>query len=424
MPQSLFIFAMKTGNAVLAFLLSLLVARFVGVEGFGVYSVVMALIAIFSVLATAGLESLALKDVAVAAGKADRQAVATLSNVSTGVAGLTSLSISVVTLLIYSAAHYLGGFERYTPWIAVVFALTLPLATLNRHISFVQLAKGDALSQFPSMIVIPATAIALVSLAIYCFDFRGVEWILSSVALANLCALVIYLRRSDYRWAYTRFREIAEWLKKARHFFLLNIAQVVTANTGLVMLGVLADSKETGLFSAALKISSVVLFLLYSSNMALMPTIADYYHNDKRDLMQSKLLRMNQFSFAFAVLMLFILYFFGERILALFGSEFQAGSNLLVILVAGMAVCAVANAAGPLLSMTGHIKQIALLSACMTLFSVAAHYVLIRWLDAYGAAIATSLTLVIQNGIAVIMIYRYMKINPTLFAAGRHGSST
>jgi len=415
MSSSIILFTMKIGNAGLAFLLNLLVARLVGVDGFGVYSISMALIAIFSVVSTLGLESLSIKDVAVAVGRDDNKKIDEINNASISVVVLVAISITFVLSLIYSVTHYLGGDKNITAWVIAAVALTLPLATINRHISFLQMAKGDVFSQLPLMIITPLVTILLILAGYYSLGAITVEWILSFFVFSNLLVLTVYLYRGKYSWAVTKWRDIVQWFGKAKYFFMLNIAQIVTANIGLVMLGLMANTKETGIFSAATKVSSIVLFLLYSTNMTLMPTIADCYHNNKHEALQKKLIEMNRLSFVVSVFMLGMIFLFGLEVLNLFGHEFEASFQPLLILVAGMVLCAVANAAGPLLSMTGHVKKVALLCVWMTVFSVVANYLLIPSLKSTGAAIATSLTLVLQNLIAVVMIYRYVGVNPTLF---------
>lgn len=415
MAQSIVLFMMKIGNAGLAFLLNLLVARIMGVDGFGDYSMAMSLIAIFSVVSTLGLETLAIKEVAIADGHSDEEGVSDINNSSLFVVTLVSIFLSSVFFLMLMTLHYFSSDVSFGLWSILAITLIFPLATINRHISFLQMAKQDVFSQFPLLVITPLTTILLLLLSYSLWGGMKIGWVLTFFALSNLLVVIVYLRKAKYSWVVIRLRKVVEWVSKAKYFFLLNVSQVVIANIGLVMLWLMGDSSDTGLFSAAVKISSIVLFLLYSTNMVLMPAIADCYHNNKRDILQKKLINMNRLSFIAALMMFLGVVEFGRAILGLFGSQFEAAFLPLITLIAGMLFCAIANAAGPMLSMTGHVKKVAILCSWMMVLSLSANFLLIPSLKATGAALATSLTLIVQNVVAVWLIYKHVGINPTLF---------
>ena len=120
--------------------------------------------------------------------------------------------------------------------------------------------------------------------------------------------------------------------------------------------------------------------------------------------------------FAITVTICIGLVVFGKMLLGLFGAEFTTGYVVLLILLAGQVINAMAGSVGYLMTMTGYQNQAAWIIGMSTLVNVGLNAVLIPKLGIVGAAIATATTTVLWNILMLTFVWRKLNINPTVFA--------
>ena len=102
---------------------------------------------------------------------------------------------------------------------------------------------------------------------------------------------------------------------------------------------------------------------------------------------------------------------FSENLMALFGSQYVASSNILVILTIATFFQAVFGVAAPTLSMTGHTKLVLYNTLSVFVINLLLNSFLIPMMGPVGAAFSTLISLILIGIVRVIQVQYILKIN-------------
>ena len=115
---------------------------------------------------------------------------------------------------------------------------------------------------------------------------------------------------------------------------------------------------------------------------------------------------------AVASLVVFIvIILFGDNLLRIFGDQYVEAKLLLTILVCGHLFNALTGPVGRLLMMSGYEKDIRNSSIVVAILGIALAFVLVSWYGVYGAAVATAVTVAVQNVFLAYLVNSRLKIS-------------
>lgn len=201
--------------------------------------------------------------------------------------------------------------------------------------------------------------------------------------------------------------------KPARGLWPVATAMLVSSSLFMVMswsdtlmLSYFMAEEVVGIYRIAFKIATLITFGQFAINTVVAPLISKI-HNGERGLqsLTTKVATINLITAGPIFLGIVVL---GSWLLTLFGLEdVSAAYSWLTVLAIGQVVNAFCGPVMYLLNMTGYEKQ-----ARNTMFVVAAlnfvgNLVLIPLYGAMGAAMATTSTMVMWNGWAAYLVYKY-----------------
>jgi O-antigen/teichoic acid export membrane protein len=158
-----------------------------------------------------------------------------------------------------------------------------------------------------------------------------------------------------------------------------------------------------GLYSVAARIALLTSFFLQVTNAAISPKIAALYEEGKKYEMEKMVQSVTLGLIGIALFAVLIFVLFGKSILSIWGIEFQSAYPLLVILSIGQFFNIGTGASGLILIMCGLEKTHAWISSVFVVVNLILNYFLIREYGAVGAAIATSVTVSLDNISRVIL---------------------
>jgi O-antigen/teichoic acid export membrane protein len=184
--------------------------------------------------------------------------------------------------------------------------------------------------------------------------------------------------------------------------------------TDLFVLARFASSAETGIYAAAARAAQVILLFIISVSLMFSPFVADLHARGERDRLDRLFKQITRWTLA-ATLPLFItLILTPASALRLFGSEFGQGRSALVILLVGQLVNVATGTVGFVLIMSGHTGWDLLVYAASVSFDVVVATILIAGLDLgmMGAATAGALTMGLSNVARLLLVHRFVRIQP------------
>ncbi len=396
---------------VLTLISSVLLARWLGAEGYGVYASALAVLLVLSVPTTLGLPTLVIR---LLASYRVHQQWGLMRGLLRRV-NLLVLALAVVFAALGSAVVWaLGDRLSLVHAHALLWAMALlPLSTLGALCAAALRGLHHiALGQLPENLVLPGLFVALLAawrVAGYALTpeyamalrFAAVFSAFAAAAWLLLRQLPSEIHRVEPRY------DAANWARAAGPLLFVGGMSIINTQADVLMLAAMQGGESAGVYRAASRGAELVAFSLVVANMAIQPTISRLYAAGEMQRLQRVVTMAARGALMLALPTALVLGLFGRPVLGLvFGSEFERGALCLVILCGAQVVNAGAGSVALILNMTGHERDAALGMVGGTLVNLTLNAALIpRW-DVEGAAIATGLSLVIWNAVLVFTVRR------------------
>jgi len=174
---------------------------------------------------------------------------------------------------------------------------------------------------------------------------------------------------------------------------LLVLTTMALNHMDTVLLGVLRGTDEAGAYRAASQIAALVVLPMTAINMAAAPRLAALYAAGDRAGMQRIAAVAGRIGAALGLPIAVTIWTAGRPLLGLFGAEFEAAYLPLAVLTGAYVFNTLTGTAGYVLIMTRHSRLAASLFGGAVLLGLGFQLWLIPRLGGMGAALGTSLAL-------------------------------
>jgi O-antigen/teichoic acid export membrane protein len=398
------------------FVLSIVVARMIGAEQWGLYALGFTLITTLSTMALLGLPAGVVRFVPIANRQDDEAHLWGIIQVSIILPTLISLIFAGTVFLLAEPISQRGFHEpRLTPILRLIslgiplLALTKVNSSITRGFKKIQYeVYADNVIQY--LVKLPLTLVLL----FIGLDAMGVviaHIAASAVAVGLLIHFVHNLFPLNRSISLTR-HSFSELLPFSLPVCFAEVVETLGTSLGTLLLGSLGMTFGVGVYAAALRLSIVGTMFYLSIGAISEPVISDLFS-------QSAYNRLEQFYQTTArwltmvnlpIFMTFVL--FAESLLSIFGNDFTAGETGLIILAFGPLASASTGLCGKVINMTGYTKLAFVNSSFFLFFTVVFSLLLIPHLGVTGAALATTLSIVIRNAMQMLEVYYLQRILP------------
>lgn len=412
---------LRAASAGIGFVTTILLARALGAEGYGIYAFAWSLVTLLAMPAHAGLPNLVLRETArgLAEGRPDLvkgvwwwsgRVVAVLSLVMIGLIG--PLLVAWQGGLKSSAGQTLAWALALVP----LLALGNLLGAALRGMQYV------VLGLLPEFFLRPALFLLfVVGSAQLWAEKLSPPVAMKLLATAFLVAFIVGIK---LLWrlmpsAVRRSRPALKksgWLASSIIFALMAGFNVINDQASTVILGIFEAPDVVGRFRVAVQMATLSAFGLQAINLVVAPRFADLWSRGEKERLQRLATRSAQvvLTFNFVVALLFALA--GRPLLRmLFGTEFTGAYLPLLILLAGQLVNSAAGSVGYLLNMTGHERETAKAMTAAGVLNLMLATVLIPIWGMIGAAAATAISMALWNGLLWWWVRKRLGINSLAF---------
>jgi O-antigen/teichoic acid export membrane protein len=393
----------KLAHAAIGFATSIVLAKILGPSGYGVFTYVIALVAILTIPSELGIPGLAVREIAAANAQKDWARMRGFILWSHRTIALTS----AVLILIGATILYVWG-QKFTAdrracmWLALLLVPLLSFGSLRDEM--LRGLRKVLLGQLSQPIIRPLTLlIAVVFLWLLGLPvtspLRVMGLHVMSVAVAFVCGLFFFFksRPSGLRSAIPS-RPSRSWLMSSLPFGMSAAFQLINGRTDIVALGLFHPDAAVGIYRVAVQLAAVVIFGMQVVNTIQGPHIAHLFATGDMLKLQRMMTRSAQAMLITAVPVVVIIVLFGKPIIKIvYGPDFEAAYLPLVILCSGQLVNATMGSVGSLLNMTGHERDTTKGVFLGAVVNVALNLALVPAWGMRGAAVATAVTLVVWN---------------------------
>ena len=403
----------------------LLLTRALGARGYGVYAYALSWVMALSVPAMLGLDRLVVREVALYRARSDwglwhgllLWADRTLLAVSLGLA----LLAIIVSWLVAGNAPGLWAF-----WLAMAL---LPLTALMRlKQAVIQGMHRTVAGQLPELLVHPLLLLILAAAA-YAALGEGMTaaWAVAMNAAATLAALILGMALVGRHLPPT-VKESAPggqariWMQSALPLVCVSGAYAVSSQIPVLMLGAVEGTEAAGILNVAKRLADLTIFPSLALSMVLAPAVVGLWAARDVQGLQQTLTKCARGATLASLPLALVLILSGDWFLQLFGAQFRGGSTALAILSVGHLVNTLTGSVGLLLVMTGHEREVAVVSTACTLLNLVLCAATIPFWGATAAAVSAAVSLIIWNLWLAWHTWRLLGIRPGVFGLRRRGA--
>ena len=386
-------------GSVFRYMFSIIMARFLGAQMLGLYSLGNAITRIAEMLALLGLDNGVLRFVS----RDTKDKVNVNRSIYTSLKiGLIS-SILIAILLFLSAEKIVNEIlneDSFLITVIKVFAISLPFTVLTLISSFAtQAFKILKYKIFVNQIVNPLT---LLIAFVTSYFLLGIELsILLPTVVSSIIGLMFILK------FLTNFSSISlskiidttvdkDILKFSVPLMFVSAIGIIMHWIDIIMLGILSNATEVGMYHPIERTAGLVRMILFAFAGIFAPIFSEHYFKKNKNGMKESYQSSSKYILAFSLPIFIFLFIFSEPMLLVFGTEFQNYFALKVLLL-GIFIQTIFGLGSSTLTMSGYTKFNLLNVSIALVLNIISNSILIPLYGLTGAALATSFALIVLS---------------------------
>jgi O-antigen/teichoic acid export membrane protein len=408
-------FAIYMVGVGLAYCSQLAIARLVGAEAYGIYAYVLAWISVLAYFSALGFDVALLRFLP--AYQTERAWALLRGVIQYAERRVTLVGAAVIVIgvsVIMLRAEGLSPALKNT--FLIGFMLVPVWALLWIRCSVARAFDGVVSAVAPDRVVRDGILLALVLIGTL-----GLRWhvdasfvmmatlVSSAVALGTVATAVRLMQPSVLAEVVPAYAA-STWRLAALPLVVIGVTEVLMNRTGVLLLGWIGDTTSAGVYSLAFSIAFVVTLPRTAVNTLFAPMVSSLFTRKKQVMLQVLITKSSSWTLCAAVLIGASLFVFAEPLLAWLGKEYVAGVPALRILLVGQMIAAGAGSQMHVMTMTGNERGAAALLIAGALCNIIIGAALIDLFGLVGAAIASTISLIVWNVAMALFIRRRLHL--------------
>lgn len=387
----------------ISFLIVLLINRFFGVGTFGEYSLIVTISQVCTLFVTFGIPNTLIK--IIGNGKYDYKAAKKLL-----IKGckITLLFAVIPMLFFYLGSQFLSVevFKNQNLYkYFLVIALSIPVFVVHEIFVYFFIATKNFFKFNLFMFVIP-NVLLIGFLVLFHFLGKGEYFTFLAFSLSVFCTALIEIV-AIFEWKSKEKIEVQSTrvlLKTASPLFFSGFLLYLLNGTSIIILGLMVDEKQLGIYNIAFKIANLGLLIIVSISTITTPKIAQLFGEKNFEELKKTIQNATRLITILTIPVVLIVIIFNQMILSFFNGEAITGGNILIVLITGVLINAVAGNGDQILNMTNNQHILRNITLICFISNVFTNVILIYFYGILGAAFAVLFTNLLLNILCVYFI--------------------
>lgn len=402
--------------ALVGVILSIVLARYLGVADLGIYFLSINIINIAVIFTKMGLDNSLIKYASYYYSVKDWMKIKGLHRQMINLVLLTAIP---ATLIICLVSEVIATHVFYEPKLAVAIKLfTLAIIPISLIDLYSQLFKGiDKIKIGMFMQSMPLQILILGILLIFSiFIPLNLQRVIIFYVLSSFCVLILcyflWLKFVPYdakaiKGSFSR----DELLKTSIPLMWVASLNLVLSYMDSFMIGIFMSSADVGLYNVAAKVVLLSSMILVAINGVVSQKFSVYWETNNHKKLEYLAQSSTCYLFIISTIVLLFFVIFNQYILGIYGQEYIVAWPVLFVLAFAQFVVLATGPVASLLMMTGNgsfHKNNTFVSAVINFIL---NLLFIPFFGIIGAAVATAISLVVKNVLAVIYVKKNLRIN-------------
>tara|TARA_B100001250_G_scaffold235506_1_gene202302 strand:- start:1621 stop:3129 length:1509 start_codon:yes stop_codon:yes gene_type:complete len=403
------------------YLYTAILARWVGIEFLGIYSLANAIMIIIEMISKMGLETGVMRFVSRLDIETQKKEIKLVIQSALKMAIIFSLILSILLILFSSLLVQLFNGSYLFKITLIVFACSIPFNVLTLISAFS--TQGFKLLKYKVIITQLFNPSVLLITMLLTFNLISKEMAIilpiPITGIAGCFAMFFILKKlvviNMQSIIKSKFNN--NLLKYSIPLMLVSILQVLMHWMDILMLGYFTDTTTVGLYHPAARTAGLLQALLLSFLSIYAPTISEL-DSKKQYIEMEKIYKLvTRLLLTFSIPISTILILFPTKVLLIFGPEYMTSSTVLILLTLAAFFQTIFGPAGPLLSMSGYTNIVFINSLIAFVLNFILNFILIPNFGLIGAALSTLISMVllgIARTIEVKIIFNFSFLSRSL----------
>jgi len=407
---------MIAGN-LLGMVNQIILGRYLGPENYGLFNLSMSVVMIAGTLSVFGLFGSLPRFIPYHLEKNERNIVRSV--IDFGSLFCFSLGVLFAVVIFLLADRLAVGIfhdARLEP-VLKIFAVVIPFHSLQQVLKAT--VRGFKAVKYEALLFnigsrIVTISVFLLSLLFLHRLYGAVIAFIAGIIVTTIVAIWLIRKRifPDYREC-RRVHIARNLLSFSWPLALTGFTYLFVSKTDKVLLGYFLTSKDVGIYTPALVIANLLIFISSAFKYIFLPIVSEHF--SKKDMAGLEPLFKSTSKWNFLIVLpifLFILMFPKEILTILYGSRYTSGYVALIILSLGISINDFAGTSANILVAGGRTKLNLACEVIAAVTNIVLNVILIPIYGIVGAAVATGISYLTRNISSLSFVYRVYGIHP------------
>ena len=385
--------------SVCGFIWTILMARYLGVDNYGIFGFATSLTGILAITIDFGISNHIVRHIATDYDSAPKY----LGN-ALPLKSIFSVGTIIITLIILILMQANELVITVTLLFTIEMILKSYIGTLNGSFQAFEEGKYQGIGNTILHVLL------LIFILLTIFTDLGLIGIAISYIIANLIALIYEYYVLKKHVIKPKFELDADFCKKitllAIPFAVTSLLYNVYYSIDIVMLTNMVGNYPTGIYNATYKLISVLTIFYSVYTAVIFPVMSKFFKNDEKMLLISFEKSIKYLMLIIIPLAVATVVYSTDIIHFIYGHEYDASSSVLSILIWTVCLLFISGAANTLLNASHKEVTVTKIYAMAAIFNIVLNLFMIPYLSYNGAAITTVLSDVLIVILQAYIIYR------------------
>ena len=402
-----------------AFIGRVLFARFFTPEQYGIFSLSVTILSVFTAIGTIGLQQGTTRQIAYYLGKG--------KNIETAFVIRWSLVFAlpsgiVISTLIFILSDIIALNFFHMPGLILplkLFSLAIPFFIFIQILSstfrgFKKVKEKVYFVDFARNFLFPVFLIPVIILSLS-FIWGLIVYVLS-IVLTSVLFFIYYLRKKptkkNFKTKSFNVKVGKELILFSLPLLLVMVMYQIMSWTDTIMLGFYKNSEIVGLYNTARPLGGFISTALTAMLFTYTPVVSELYAQQKNKEMKRDYAVLTKWVCSGTLPLVLIFVLFPETVINfLFGSDYILAATALQILSIGYFFNNLMGPNGATLTAFGKTRFLMYATAAAAIINIIMNAILIPIYGLNGAAIATIISLIAVNAIRSVKLYKLSKVH-------------
>jgi O-antigen/teichoic acid export membrane protein len=414
------VFIVNIAGLASSYLLQIVLTRSIDLNSYGTFIYVIALSTVVSNFVGLGLPVANLRYIPIYIIKENWRFLRGIIDFSLKSTVVLSTAISLISTPVLFIINSTNEIQMLFPLLAGVWMVPV-FAVINLQTEILKAFKKASLSLFsfnllyPSLLIVGISSLTLARIEITLYVCLFSALIALAAVLLFQCRMIRIYAPEEINNVKPSYQSYAEWLRVSLALLAeRSFSYLLKQHIDILLIGVFSTVEEVALYNVAFRFASLVNVALSAANSVSAPLFSSLYEEGRKSELQKLVSQESFYIFVSSLIIGLSLIMSSTFFLGIFGQDYLQARWLMIILLGGQMVNAGAGSVGYLLNMTGHQNHTARVIGWSALFNLIVNLILVPRLGSLGAAIGTSLSIVLWNLWLAFTVEKYVGIRPSI----------